>query len=123
MKKNWIGRISLIVTIRTLENDKVTTNKFSIKQDCGFLIPDSLSSTQTFISNGKDIPSFDFDDFKYDPIYCQVSGYEITSNTAGIPHPSLELIIGRPNRALVIPKLRKLSQTFEFFIQAIVETG
>ena len=56
-----------------------------------------MSYTQTFISNGKDIPSFDFEDFKYDPIYCQVSGYEITSNTAGIPHPSLELVIGRPN--------------------------
>jgi hypothetical protein len=55
------------VTIGTLAEYQVTTNMFSIRQTCGFLIPDSLvSNTQTFISNGNDIPGFDFDDFKYD---------------------------------------------------------
>ena len=78
----------------------MSTNIFSIKQTCGFIIPDSLSSySQTFISNGNDIPGFDFDDFKSDPTYCPVSEYAITSNTAGLLHTSLELIIGRPNRA------------------------
>ncbi len=55
------------MTIGTLAEYQVTTNMFSIRQTCGFLIPDSLvSNTQTFISNGNDIPGFDFDDFKYD---------------------------------------------------------
>ena len=54
--------------------------------------------TQTYISNGDDIPSFDFDDFKFDQTYCSVSEYAITSNTAGLLHSSLELVLGRPNK-------------------------
>ena len=78
----------------------MTTNVFSLKQDCGFLIPDSLISyTQTFISNGNDIPGFDFYDFKFDPTYCPISEYAITTNTAGFLHSYLDFIKGRPNRA------------------------
>ena len=88
------------MNITTLFEYKVSTNIFSIKQTCGFLIPDSLVSyTQTFISNGNDIPGFDFDDFKFDQTYCPVSEYAITANTAGLPHSTLELVRGRPNRA------------------------
>ena len=87
------------MTIGTLAGYQVTTNTFNIRQTCGFSIPDSLSYTQTFISNGNDIPSFDFDDFKFDPTYCPVSEYAITTNTAGLPHSSLELVRGRPNKA------------------------
>jgi len=66
--------MKLSVTVGTDAEYQVTTNIFSIKQTCGFLIPDSLVSyTQTFISNGNDIPGFDFDDFKFDLTYCPVS--------------------------------------------------
>ena len=85
--------------INTINEYQVTTNIFSIKQTCGFLIPDSLIYSQSFISNGNDIPGFDFDDFKFDPTYCPVSEYAITANTAGFLHSSLELVRGRPNRA------------------------
>jgi hypothetical protein len=88
------------VTIETLYEYRVSTNIFTIKQTCGFIIPESLVSfTQTFISNGNDIPGFDFDDFKFDQNYCSVSEYAITPNMGGLPHSSLELVRGRPNRA------------------------
>ena len=49
------------------------TGSFNITQICGVTNPDSMISfTQTFNSNGKDIPGFDFDDFKSNQILCGI---------------------------------------------------
>lgn len=53
--------------------ESVGTDYFNITQICGISIPDSMTSfTQTFISNGEDIPSFEFDDFKSNQILCGI---------------------------------------------------
>ena len=51
----------------------IGTGSFKITQICGVTIPDSMKRfTQTFNSNGKDIPGFDFDDFKSNQLLCGI---------------------------------------------------
>ncbi len=45
------------------------------------------------------------------------------ANPFGLPHQTLELVLGRPNRVQVIKNLWKVSQTYEFYLQATFADG
>ena len=45
------------------------------------------------------------------------------ANPFGLPHQTLELVLGRPNRAQVIKNLWKVSKTYEFYLQATFADG
>ena len=44
-------------------------------------------------------------------------------NPFGLAHQTLELVLGKPNRAQVIKSLWKLSQTYEFYLQVTFADG